>query len=275
MRDGVGGRDRSGGGVPSGRPAGGLQSGRGLWLSAGAQWVTSPPPPRRRALPAGAVRPGSAVSDRMSVDHPPGGRASCLGETASRPTAGGPGERPRGERRRRAAARVSGAGGGGQLVRGRRGTWWCGAARRATDRRGTPAAGRWRNRGAGQLVCARAGGRGRLAPRCRGPRDVAGGSAGGPRDRQRCRGARRDRGRPAIAVIKKKKRKKERKSKTYHGPSTRTDRRMHLDWRVDRAICRSILPNLVGRHERSTTTDPETFSYSAMTAVRLRLYRLS
>lgn len=43
MRDGVGGRDRSGGGVPSGRPAGGLQSGRGLWLSAGAQWVTSPP----------------------------------------------------------------------------------------------------------------------------------------------------------------------------------------------------------------------------------------
>ena len=101
-------------------------------------------------------------------------------------------------------------------------------------------------------------------------------SAGGPRDRQRCRGARRDRGRPAIAVIKQKKRKKkERKRKTYHGPSTRTDRRMHLDWRVDRAICRSILPNLVGRHERSTTTDPETFSYSAMTAVRLRLYRLS
>jgi hypothetical protein len=47
MRDGVGGRDRSGG-VPSGRPAGGLQSGRGLWLSAGAQWVTSP----RRGGPA-------------------------------------------------------------------------------------------------------------------------------------------------------------------------------------------------------------------------------
>lgn len=40
------------------------------------------------------------------------------------------------------------------------------------------------------------------------PRDVAGGSAGGPRDRQRCGGARRDRGRPAIAVIKTRKKKK-------------------------------------------------------------------
>jgi hypothetical protein len=170
------------------------------------------PPPRRRALPARAVRPGSAVSDRMSVDHPPGGRASCLGETASRPTAGGPGERPRGERRRRAAARVSGAGGGGQLVRGRRGTWWCGAARRATDRRGTPAAGRWRNRGVRQLVCARAGGRGRLAPRCRGPRDVAGGSvrgrAEGPSEMQRGAPGSRQAGDRGHQKEKKKERKK-------------------------------------------------------------------
>jgi hypothetical protein len=190
----------------------------------------------------------------MSVDHPPGGRASCLGETASRPTAGGPGERPRGERRRRAAARVSGAGGGGQLVRGRRGTWWCGAARRATDRRGTPAAGRWRNRGAGQLVCARAGGRGRLAPRCRGPRDVAGGSvrgrAEGPSEMQRGAPGSRQAGDRGHQKEKKKRKKKEKEKHIMARPHGRTDACTSTGGWTERSVglyCRIWLADMSGQ----------------------------
>jgi hypothetical protein len=72
------------------------------------------------------------------------------------------------------------------------------------------------------------------------------------------------------------KKKKEKEKNIMARPHGRTDACTSTGGGgVDRAICRSILPNLVGRHERSTATDPETFSYSAMTAVRLRSYRWS
>jgi hypothetical protein len=142
MRDGVGGRDRSGG-VPSGRPAGGLQSGRGLWLSAGAQWVTSPPPPA--ASSASARRPSRLCGVRPHERGPsPRGQGLVPGGDGQPADGRGPwGETEGGE-----APPGSGAGFGGR----RR---WPVGAREARDlvvRRGAEGDGQEGNAGGGTVA---------------------------------------------------------------------------------------------------------------------------
>jgi hypothetical protein len=142
MRDGVGGRDRSGG-VPSGRPAGGLQSGRGLWLSAGAQWVTSPPP--AAASSASARRPSRLCGVRPHERGPsPRGQGLVPGGDGQPADGRGPwGETEGGE-----APPGSGAGFGGR----RR---WPVGAREARDlvvRRGAEGDGQEGNAGGGTVA---------------------------------------------------------------------------------------------------------------------------